>query len=200
MGRSGLGLSVCLSVLMVLAGSVVTEAMPSDPAYLRMGAVQAPPRGAEDLCVAHVWACRVDGMSSPVSAKSQMTIVTMINREINATVPEISDLAQYGELERWALPTARGGDCEDIAMRKKSDLIEAGIAPQGLMLSTVLDRDLNAHAVLVFRSESGDLVLDNLTDRILPWAETGYSFLRMQDPASPDRWRAVLSGGIFGGE
>jgi len=59
------------------------------------------------------------------------------------------------------------------------------------MLSTVLDRDLNTHAVLVFRSESGDSVLDNLTDHILPWAETGYSFLRMQDLASPYRWRAI---------
>ena len=129
-----------------------------------------------------------------------MSILRMLNREINASVPEISDIAQYGRLEVWELPTARGGDCEDIAMRKKRDLIDAGIAPQSLMLSTVLDRDLNAHAVLVFRDEDGDLVLDNLTDRILPWAETGYSFLRMQDPASPDRWRAVLSGGIFGGE
>lgn len=200
MGRSGLGLSVCLSVLMIFMGSAGMAAMREDQAYLRTGAVQAPPKGAADLCVAYAWACKIDGKVSPVSAKSQMSIVTMINREINATVPEISDLAQYGELERWALPTARGGDCEDIAMRKKHDLIEAGIAPQSLMLSTVLDRDLNAHAVLVFRGESGDLVLDNLTDRILPWAETGYSFLRMQDPASPDRWRAVLSGGIFGGE
>ncbi len=40
-------------------------------------------------------------------------------------------------------------------------------------------------------------MLDNLTDRMLPWHRTGYSFLRMQEPNDPRRWNAIAAGGIF---
>ena len=50
------------------------------------------------------------------------------------------------------------------------------------------------HAVLVLRSASGDYVLDNLTDAVRPWAETGYTFLKMQDPAHGERWNLILLG------
>jgi len=74
---------------------------------------------------------------------------------------------------------------------KKRDLIKAGIDPRKLLLATVLDTRKNAHAVLVYRSSQGDLVLDNLTNRIKPWSDTRYLFLRMQDPKQPRKWVGV---------
>ena len=80
---------------------------------------------------------------------------------------------------------------KDFALLKKRELIRAGIDPSKLLIATVLDRKRNAHAVLVYRSSQGDLVLDNLTNRIKPWSVTRYLFLRMQDPRQPRNWVGV---------
>ena len=107
----------------------------------------------------------------------------------------IEDDRQYGVAEHWALPTRTGGDCEDFALLKKRELVSVGIDPSRLLLATVLDRQRNPHAVLVFRSDAGDLVLDNLTNQIRPWRATRYMFLQMQDPDRPTRWVNVFASG-----
>ena len=63
----------------------------------------------------------------------------------------------------------------------------------------MLDRQQKNHAVLVFRTDQGDYVLDNLSNRMLLWWKTGYYFLRMQDPDAPSHWVAVMAGGNFRG-
>lgn len=128
-----------------------------------------------------------------------LQVVHAVNLRANRNIRPISDVAQYRVAERWALPTARGGDCEDYALFKKRELIRAGIPPDQLFVATVLDRKRQSHAVLVLRTGSQDLVLDNLTDRILPWKRTGYTFLRLQDPGQPTGWVSVLAGGLMAG-
>jgi len=95
------------------------------------------------------------------------------------------------------LPGPRGGDCEDFALAKKKRLIEAGVPAGAVLIATALDRRRKPHAVLVLRARAGDYVLDNLTDRMLLWHRTGYSFLRMQNPIAPWKWDLIAAGGIF---
>ena len=104
----------------------------------------------------------------------------------------MTDLAQYKKADFWTLPNSRGGDCEDFALLKKKELITAGIAPERLLLSTVLDRQGNSHAVLIFRADTGDYVLDNLNDQIKTWQSTHYTFLRMQSPTNPRTWVGLM--------
>ena len=78
-------------------------------------------------------------------------------------------------------------------MQKKFELVQNGVDPTKLLIATVLDTNRNGHAVLVYRSSEGDLVLDNVTNRIKTWKETRYLFL-IQDPIHPDRWVQVSSG------
>ncbi|WP_380057527.1 transglutaminase-like cysteine peptidase [Falsihalocynthiibacter sp. SS001] len=149
----------------------------------------APPSGAKALCQTYRWACsstKLEGSKSAISAD----FINQINTQINRSYKEISDSQQYRTVEHWALPTARGGDCEDFALMKKHKLIRMGIDPKHLLLATVLDRKRNSHAVLIYRTKNGDFVLDNLTNRIRNWQDTGYIFLRMQDPVNPQRWVA----------
>ena len=40
--------------------------------------------------------------------------------------------------------------------------------------------DGTGHAVLTISTDSGDIVLDNRTQAVLPWAETGYTFLKRE--------------------
>ena len=128
---------------------------------------------------------------------STLEVVRTINSRANRSIRSISDMDQYRVAERWAMPTARGGDCEDYAIYKKAALIKAGIPPDQLLIATVLDRKRQSHAVLVLRTGTQDLVLDNLSNRIVPWNKTGYTFLRLQNPKQPSGWVSVLAGGIM---
>lgn len=185
------------ATLVVLAASTGAAAAPK-PAGSHLVAVKpiAAPRGSVDLCTRYDWACARPG-GARVAPGQALKLATAVNASVNATVREVSDRRQYGREDVWALPTAKGGDCEDFALVKKKTLIEAGLPPASLLIATVLDRQRAPHAVLVLRTGSGDYVLDNLTSRILPWQKTGYSFLRMQNPAAPRLWDAILAGGIF---
>ena len=156
------------------------------------------PNGFSGVCARYAWAC-AKGNRSASALRDPMPLAKEINLSINRQTREVSDKAQYAREEYWALPTARGGDCEDFALAKKHALIAQGVAPERLLIATVLDRQRNPHAVLVLRTEDGDFVLDNQTNRIVGWQQTGYTFLRMQNPKSPNRWSAVLKGGMLGG-
>ena len=154
----------------------------------------APPSGANDLCATYKWAC-AKSRGGRTLTDQELKVVKDINKKVNRQVHSISDQAQYKNPEVWALPTNRGGDCEDFALLKKRELIGLGIDPSHLLLATVHDRRQGAHAVLIVRSGQGDLVLDNLTNRIRTWQDTQYTFLRMQNPATPTKWVAVFAGG-----
>ena len=54
-----------------------------------------------------------------------------------------------------------------------------------------LARKGEGHALLTVTTTSGDYILDNLTDRILPWDETDYKFLWRQAQFDPNIWVAL---------
>jgi predicted transglutaminase-like cysteine proteinase len=164
--------------------------------FIHPGKAIAAPSGFVSVCDRYDWACAA-GSTATAREEDFLKIAASVNRTVNAGVRQITDERQYGRDDVWALPTASGGDCEDFALLKKRALIERGIPASRLLIATVLDGSRAPHAVLVLRTGSGDLVLDNLRSRIRPWNETGYSFLRLQNPDSPASWRAVLAGGIF---
>lgn len=171
----------------VLVGSIASA---TGSAFISSVSASPPPSGAARLCLQYSWAC-AHKASVTMSSSQELRLVKEINNRVNRSTREVTDQRQYKTREFWALPTSLGGDCEDFALLKKRDLIKAGIDPRKLLLATVLDSRRNAHAVLVYRSSQGDLVLDNLTNRIKPWNATRYLFLRMQDPNQPRNWVGI---------
>jgi predicted transglutaminase-like cysteine proteinase len=184
--------------------AVLTTAMPALPVDARSSQgglipIRGPvgtPSGAEGLCDTYRWVCERTGRQMLVSEATLATVGT-INTRANRTIRSVSDMQQYRVADRWAMPTALGGDCEDYAIYKKHALIAVGFPPEQLLIATVLDRKRQSHAVLVLRTGTQDLILDNLTNRIVSWDKTGYTFLRLQDPRQPSRWVSVLAGGIL---
>ena len=47
-------------------------------------------------------------------------------------------------------------------------------------MAVVADKEGNGHAVLMVRSDRGDFILDNSTDAVLAWNETGYRFVKRE--------------------
>jgi predicted transglutaminase-like cysteine proteinase len=114
----------------------------------------------------------------------EWALVRRVNRRVNAAVTPMTDLAQFGRVEVWTLPESGAGDCEDFALAKRAALIAAGV-PRGALSIAVADDPIDGgHAVLLVRTDRGDYVLDNRTDRILPAAASGYAFRKRQGKGS----------------
>ncbi|MEM7075533.1 MAG: transglutaminase-like cysteine peptidase [Pseudomonadota bacterium] len=154
------------------------------------------PGGFSSVCARYPWACARTG-DTRHSTETVIRLAKAVNARVNKATVEITDRRQYGREEVWAMPTARGGDCEDFALAKKYELVSRGVPSESLLIATVLDRNLENHAVLILRTKRGDLVLDNLTSKVLPWRQTGYTFLKLQNPNALATWHAVIAGGVI---
>jgi predicted transglutaminase-like cysteine proteinase len=89
-----------------------------------------------------------------------------VNRQINAAIRYVGDMAQHGMPDRWSAPldalNAGKGDCEDYAIAKYVILREAGTPLADLRFLLVRDRlARDDHAVLAARLEGRWLILDN---------------------------------------
>jgi predicted transglutaminase-like cysteine proteinase len=112
-----------------------------------------------------------------------------INRTVNSSIrPERNEDGLAGE--KWLLSPLRG-DCNDYAVTKRHQLIARGWPARTVLLSEVVTLSGEHHLVTVVRTNSGDLVLDNLTDQIKPWSRTRYRWLRIQTPKNPNYWASI---------
>ncbi|WP_082643761.1 transglutaminase-like cysteine peptidase [Ruegeria denitrificans] len=193
--RSSEKLPVYLSMACIICSYFVSAAtlQASELPLIKLDREIQAPSGAKSLCKDYSWACAITSNSGLPEAREKQ-IVETINTRVNRKIRAVSDQSQYGTNEYWTLPTQGSGDCEDFALQKKFELMQNGLDPTKLLIATVLDTNRSGHAVLVYRSSEGDLVLDNVTNRIKSWKETKYLFLRIQDPIHPDRWVQVSKG------
>jgi predicted transglutaminase-like cysteine proteinase len=121
----------------------------------------------------------------------RMAQLQEVNQQVNIAIrPEPNLEGLRGE--KWLLHPA-SGDCNDYAVTKRHDLIAKGFPARSVLLSEVVVPWGEHHLVVVVRTSSGDLVLDNLTGHILPWSKKSYRWVRIQSPKNPTYW-ASLAG------
>jgi predicted transglutaminase-like cysteine proteinase len=114
-----------------------------------------------------------------------------VNHAVNTAIKPESDLAHYGRDEFWTIPTDGRGDCEDYALTKRKDLLDAGLPASALRLAVVYSVKTALHAVLTVSTDKGDLVLDNVGDAIVLWNATDFTWIMVQDPANPMWWDSL---------
>src|SRR5690606_2813889 len=93
--------------------------------------------------------------------------------------------------EVWTYPAQGVGDCEDYVLEKRRRLHRLGVSLSNLLITVVRKPDGEGHAVLTVRTSNGDFILDNLTDKVRPWDETGYRFLKRQATDHTGRWVSI---------
>ena len=115
-----------------------------------------------------------------------------VNAAVNLAVTPATDEEIYGRPEFWAYPGAKGeGDCEDLVLLKRRDLIEKGWPVGALLITVVRQRNGEGHAVLTVETDRGDLVLDNLQPRVLVWSDTDYQYVKRQSELNSGQWMAI---------
>ncbi|MCJ2127640.1 transglutaminase-like cysteine peptidase [Methylobacterium sp. E-045] len=107
------------------------------------------------------------------------TIVS-VNRRVNKSIRAVTDMEQLGVADRWDLAESGAGDCEDFQLLKRRLLAEAGLPRRAMRMTVVIDEKGEGHAVLTLVTDRGDLILDNKTNSVLPWRQTGYTFIKRE--------------------
>lgn len=86
------------------------------------------------------------------------------------------------------------GDCEDFALTKKMRLRDAGVPSSALLVALAVTASGKQHAVLIVRTDHGDIVLDSLDTRMREWTPSLYRWTSVQSPTDEWVWYRVGSG------
>ncbi len=165
------------------------------PANMSITGDAAPPIGHYEFCKENPRDCAYSGGDAGPMILNQDSWKTIlkVNYTVNTTIKPMTDMELYGVEEKWAIPTT-AGDCEDFALLKRKELIDAGFSPSDLLMTVVLQPNGEGHAVLTVRTDRGDFILDNMRNKVKLWSETEYTFLKRQSADHPARWVKIQDG------
>lgn len=175
--------------------------MTADTAQIE-GRPHIGPRAYHAMCQREPRLCREDhasartsGVTSPaILTKRRLRQLRRVNARINGRIRAGRDFELYGVSDFWT--SGRNiGDCEDYMIAKKQALIAAGWSADQVLYAVVVGTETPYHAVLIVRTDRGDLVLDNLRGQILDWQASGYRFVVRQSAVNPQQWVRLVEPG-----
>ena len=191
--------SVIASSTAVLAGQTLAQKVAALPAASELVAStrQAKPIKAwVAFCKRYPTECTVDPSEPATITLTAITWNTIleVNRRVNKSVRSLPDRDHWGVADRWDLAEDGSGDCEDFQLLKRKLLADAGLPRRAMRMTVVIDEVDDGHAVLMIRTDKGDFILDNKTNAVLPWSETGYIFVKRE---GQDGTAWVSLGGVL---
>ncbi len=188
--RSAAAGVVMLALFATPAGSAAAERPQYMPQYIPVGEVTRAPIGWVEFCVEYDPECKTTSSMARdiVLSVAAWKDLQRVNLWVNTNVKPMTDMDHWGVVERWNYPDDGYGDCEDYVLQKRRMLIKAGWPREALLITVVRDRNGDGHAVLTVKTDKGEFILDNQSDQILPWTETGYRFVKRQSQSDPNAW------------
>ena len=183
-------IGTALAAMVAMAGASAAQA----PGSAGIPVASLPAEASGDARAPYAWTdfckrtpseCRVDTREAErieLNSKLWKTIVA-VNNNANREIEAITDQDHWGVVDRWDIPTDGKGDCEDYVLLKRKRLAEAGIPRRAMRVTVVIDEDNAGHAVLMIRTDRGDLILDNKRNAILPWSQTVYTYVTRESQA-----------------
>ena len=164
------------------ASAQTLAALPSATVPASIAGEARPVLAWFQFCERNPRECEVD-TSQPamitLTGRVWQTIVA-VNRQVNTSIKPMTDQAHWGIADSWEFPTDGAGDCEDYQLLKRKVLEQAGIPRRAMRMTVVIDEKREGHAVLMIRTDRGDLILDNKINNVLPWHETGYVYVKRE--------------------
>ncbi len=159
----------------------------TEAAFMGQGPRTVAPFAHVRFCVASPSECV--GGSGPDSVeltKEKLDLLKSVNARVNNSIEPFMPEG----LETWQVNPDRG-NCHDYAVSKRHELIRAGWPSASLRLAIAYTRGGVGHLVVIVRTTDGDLVLDNLTNRIVNWRKSGLRFVSMDGGDQPRVWYAI---------
>ncbi|MDX7950875.1 transglutaminase-like cysteine peptidase [Lichenihabitans sp. Uapishka_5] len=184
------GWTAALVALVLSCGLAAAQA---GTPFMQTTGITSVPYGWVDFCNRYAGEC--DGptlvpVTIPPTAAT-LRDLDQVNRSVNSSVTSVTDMEHWGVVDRWDYPLDGKGDCEDYVLMKRKVLMDRGLPRQALLVTVVKDHAGEGHAVLTVKTGKGDLVLDNMTDKVMRWDETGYRFIKRQSGEDQNRWVSI---------
>ncbi|WP_332701159.1 transglutaminase-like cysteine peptidase [Devosia sp.] len=189
--KKGLRTALLGAILALAATVIPVQALDiTNVAFVQtVGTTTSIPVGHLEFCQNRPDECRPH--ASPVGAVSLTEglwqQLLSVNASVNQGVTPVTDEQLYKVAEFWTYPNGYG-DCEDYALAKRRQLIDAGWPASTLLMSVVKQANGEGHAVLMVRTDRGDLVLDNQVGSVDLWSSTPYKFIKRQSQADAGKW------------
>lgn len=156
------------------------------------------PSGYYELCRRSYFLCRhtagwgfattADG--AVIVSDRLMAQVVAVNSFVNRSMKPVADSGRSPLADRWTVGGG-AGDCEDFALTKKRRLINLGWPSSALLMALARTRAGQLHAVLIVRTDRGDVILDNLSEAARPWDRARYDWLKIQSPRDAWVWNTM---------
>lgn len=176
-------LALALGTVLAVSGASATFANTPTNITITERVSSAGPRSFQVFCVLNPSDCRPGGASRVALTEDALNLMNRVNSRVNRSIRPRVDPAN---LQIWNINPA-SGDCKSYAISKRHELIRAGMPASALRIAFVVTRDGQNHAILVVKTDRGDLALDNLTGEIKPFRDAGYRLVAMSQ-ADPRRW------------
>ena len=184
----------------LLLGGAATQARPATRlpeigTAIDYGQPARPVAAWTEFCARMPGECSTDP-SEPVQitlTPAVWRLLATINRRVNQRIKPVTDMEHWGVVDRWDYPDDGLGDCEDIQLLKRRLLVERHLPRRAMRMTVVIDEIGEGHAVLMVRTDRGDLILDNKTSAVLPWQRTGYSFVKREGQVG-QAWVSLNNG------
>jgi|SRR5690606_28044523 len=180
-----------LSALMALLALAPAQALDfTNVAFVQTATgTTSIPVGHAEFCKIRSEECRPH--ANPVAAVTLTSALwehlQAVNSYYNQAIVPVTDQDLYQVEEFWTYPNGYG-DCEDYVLAKRRELVNAGWPESALLITVVKQANGEGHAVLLVRTDRGDLVLDNQIGTIDLWNETPYKFIKRQSQADAGKW------------
>ncbi len=184
--RTAAATAMALALIVAPKGGIAEER----PLFISVGEATRAPIGWVEFCVEYDPECKTRP-SIPrdvvLSGQAWKDLVR-VDLWVNTNVKPMTDMEHWGVVERWNYPDDGYGDCEDYVLQKRKMLMQAGWPREALLITVVRDKNGDGHAILTVKTDKGEYVLDNQTNDILLWSDTGYRFVKRQSQADPNVW------------
>ncbi|MFZ3360008.1 MAG: transglutaminase-like cysteine peptidase [Xanthobacteraceae bacterium] len=180
-------------IALALFASPAASTAQERPLFIALGGVTHAPIGWVEFCVEYDPECKTKP-SMPrdvVLSTPARNDLERVNLWVNSHVKPMTDMDHWGVVERWNYPDDGYGDCEDYVLAKRKMLMQQGWPREALLITVVRDRNGDGHAVLTVKTDKGEFILDNQTNDIVLWSETGYRFVKRQSQSDPNTWIAL---------
>lgn len=161
------------AVVLMLPVTMPAQANTSGAARMDVAGNFTPPLGHQLFCLTNPQHCRGGGANEIKYSEAVGEMLVRVNASVNRSIQPQNDRKDV-----WSIGVSRG-DCEEYALAKRAELIRLGLPASAVRIAMAKTRRGEGHAVVVVRTDVGDLVLDNLTGRIRNWDETGLRWIAM---------------------
>lgn len=173
-------LATAAAIALILSGTALANQSAN---VATPGATSATPLQMRFFCASNPRECIATRAAKAPFSDELFAMLHRVNTQVNAAIQPLAN-PRGG----WKI-NPRSGDCNDYALTKRSRLIGMGVPAGALRLAVTVTPTAQKHLILIVKTTSGDLVLDNLATTVKTLRESGYPIQALSG-ANPIRWTA----------